>query len=183
MRATLSILGLWTSNPQIFSGLNVPAGVNKTHVIDTILLECAELECLYPDAEFMRQAIGIWSSVNARDWSKLMEAAAAQFNPVHNYDRYEEWTDDGTGSRTVSGSSTESIAGFNSSDLAPASGSSGSSTDGNSAHSQHSGHLYGNIGVTTAPQMLKEFIEIEPQLNIYRYIAESFKNEFCLMIY
>lgn len=41
----------------------------------------------------------------------------------------------------------------------------------------------GNIGVTTTQQMLREELEIRPQLNIYSYIIEDLKSRFCLLIY
>lgn len=46
---------------------------------------------------------------------------------------------------------------------------------------EHSIRAYGNIGVTTQ-QMLQSERDIV-QFNIYDFIADSFKNEFCLLIY
>ena len=40
----------------------------------------------------------------------------------------------------------------------------------------------GNIGVTTTQQMIKEERDIS-DFNIYGYIADSFKNEFCVLVY
>ena len=47
---------------------------------------------------------------------------------------------------------------------------------------EHSVRAYGNIGVTTTQQMLQSERDIV-QFNIYDFIADSFKNEFCLLIY
>ena len=44
-------------------------------------------------------------------------------------------------------------------------------------------HARGNIGVTTTQQMAEQEITLRPKLNIYEYIAESFKHEFCVMMY
>lgn len=46
----------------------------------------------------------------------------------------------------------------------------------------HTSRIHGNIGVTTAPQMIKEFREVE-NFDIYEYIANDFKEEFCLKVY
>lgn len=46
----------------------------------------------------------------------------------------------------------------------------------------HSIRAHGNIGVTTTQQMLQSERELV-QFNIYDYIADSFHNEFCLLIY
>ena len=41
---------------------------------------------------------------------------------------------------------------------------------------------YGNIGVTTAPQMIREFREIE-DYSVYDKICWDFINKFCVMVY
>ena len=41
----------------------------------------------------------------------------------------------------------------------------------------------GNIGVTMSQQLLEAELETRPKLNIYKYISNSFKERFCLMIY
>lgn len=47
---------------------------------------------------------------------------------------------------------------------------------------KHDAHLYGNIGVTTSQQMLKEELEIR-KYNIYNMIADMIISEFCILIY
>lgn len=179
MTGTMSIQGLYNWNSNIFSDFHVPDGVNKQNAINEILWECGAFECLIPDIMALRYAIGVWSVSETRDWEKVVEAANAQFNPVENYDRMEEWTDSGNSNST--GTSTDSVTGFNETGFVP-SGKNDSNGNSNS-NSKHSGHVHGNIGVTTAPKMLQEFLEIEPQLNVYRYIARSFKRRFCVMVY
>lgn len=46
----------------------------------------------------------------------------------------------------------------------------------------HTARVHGNIGVTTAPQMIEEFRRVE-NFDIYVYIADEFKEEFCLKVY
>lgn len=47
---------------------------------------------------------------------------------------------------------------------------------------RHTGHAWGNIGVTTTQVMIKQQREIV-EFNIYDYIISDFKRRFCLMIY
>jgi hypothetical protein len=42
---------------------------------------------------------------------------------------------------------------------------------------------FGNIGVTTSQQMAEAELLVSPQLNVYNYIIESFKNRFCLLVF
>lgn len=46
----------------------------------------------------------------------------------------------------------------------------------------HGAHLYGNIGVTTSQEMLKQELDIV-KWNIYDHISDLFLREFCIPIY
>lgn len=47
---------------------------------------------------------------------------------------------------------------------------------------KHDAHLYGNIGVTTSQQMLKDELDVQTW-NIYEHITDLFCNEFCIYVY
>lgn len=102
MRATLSILGLYQYRPDVFDLFKLPDGVLLDSVRDNILMELAELELLYPSGDFMKTAIGIWSSKQLPVWQKLYATTNLEYNPIHNYDRMEEWTEEETGNRNES---------------------------------------------------------------------------------
>ena len=44
-------------------------------------------------------------------------------------------------------------------------------------------HIHGNIGVTTAQQMVTAELELLPKINVVNYIVELFKHDFCIMVY
>ena len=44
-------------------------------------------------------------------------------------------------------------------------------------------HSHGNIGVTTVAQMMKEMVDVLPEVNTISVICESFKRRFCLLVY
>lgn len=90
-------------------------------------------------------------------------------------------------SDTVNTERTESTGTRSNSDTtesreATSRGESGTTTENTGRSSAHSGHLYGNIGVTTSQQMLKEEWEVA-QLNIYDEAADLFLMEFCIYVY
>lgn len=93
MRATLSILGLYQREPTLFDELELPAGMKKDVLIDNILYEAASLEAYYPDPSFMKFMIGRWSFMNQNVWQKLYDTTVLEYNPIYNYDRTEEWTE------------------------------------------------------------------------------------------
>lgn len=93
MSATLSLLGLYRNNPSLFLELELPDGVSKDTFIDNLLIETAELEVLYPNPYFMQAAIGTWSLKELPVWKKLYETTVLKYDPIHNYDRKETWTE------------------------------------------------------------------------------------------
>ena len=93
MRATLSILGLYQREPTLFDELELPGSMNKDVLIDNILYEAATLEAYYPDPNFMKFMIGRWSFMNQSVWQKLYDTTVLEYNPILNYDRTEEWSE------------------------------------------------------------------------------------------
>lgn len=182
MSATMSLLGLWTANKGLFDLLKIPAALNKQMLVDNLLMECAELEILYPDAEFMREAIGAWSSIEVDKWEEMEKTLHYEYDPISNYDRHEEWTDDSEGSSTATSTATGKQAGYNSRELVTSDGSeSGGSSSGKSS-SKHVGVVRGNIGVTTSQQMIEEQRKIVDYC-VYDVIIDSFQRRFCLLVY
>lgn len=206
MFASLSILGLYEYNEGIFDNLVVPEGIDTTILIPEICTECSDFALLYPDYDFMRMLIGVWSRKESRIWSDLLASESFEYNPIENYDRYEEITrtiesessgsseSSGTNSNTTSGTNTTAQTAFNSDTFkdaarATASGTdSGTNSNSDSAEQQSSGeehvtnHMHGNIGVTTAQQMIAGFREIS-DYSVYNYIVDSFKRRFCVQVY
>lgn len=182
MSGTMSLLGLWTANKGIFDFFQIPAALNKQTLVDNLLMECAELEVLYPDAEFMRDAIGAWSAAECDKWEELEKTLHYEYDPISNYDRREEWTDDSEGSSTATSTATGKQAGYNSQELVTSDGSeSGGSSSGKSS-SKHVGTVRGNIGVTTSQQMIEEQRRVVNYC-VYDVIIDSFQRRFCLLVY
>ena len=226
MRATLSILGLYQREPTLFDELELPGSMNKDVLIDNILYEAATLEAYYPDPNFMKFMIGRWSFMNQSVWQKLYDTTILEYNPIFNYDRTEEWseneqmldkrtlagteretsTDNSSGEIRSSGTvqSELNVSGYNESSYVPreqtietpdtlTSNTSETdrivSIDKNDTENMdrkrdniRTGRAFGNIGVTTTQQMIKQ--ERETVLfNMYKVITDSFIERFCLMIY
>lgn len=94
MSATVSLLGLKHLNEGILGELVVPDGVDIELVKDNLLAETAELEVIYPDAHFMQAMIGRWSAKELPVWDRLYKTTLLKYNPIENYDRKENWTED-----------------------------------------------------------------------------------------
>lgn len=90
----------------IFSLLQLPAGINKETVTNNILLESMDFEAVYTDPDFLRDAIYIWGKTNYHTFEKWYKAQQIEYDPLNNYDRYEEWADKGTDNKTTSSGQT-----------------------------------------------------------------------------
>lgn len=82
---TLSVLGLYTHDNTIFNNMVIPANVDREALINKILMECAEFEILYPDAEFMAFAIENWSKSMLPTWNKLNTLFDVDLSPNNDY--------------------------------------------------------------------------------------------------
>lgn len=187
MRATLSILGLYNYDTSIFENLVVPEGVDAATAINSICMDNADLEILYPEPDTMKFLIGLWSTRMLPVWTRVLTAITEEYNPLENYNRTETWnqTDTGTSNATSGLTTTNKVAGYNDNALAT-SGQTEENSSGNgssSLQSYRSSNVKGNIGVTTSQQMLNQELDVAPRTDIYKYISQSFKERFCLMVY
>lgn len=90
--ATLSIMGLYNADPTIFDLMAFPdkfTEAQKTIVKENILVECAELEFLYPAPDAAKLIIGIWSKKENPYWTRVYNASLLEYDPIENYRRNE----------------------------------------------------------------------------------------------
>ena len=179
MPATMSLLGLYNWDSTILDNLRVPAGVDKSILVNNLLRECAELEILYPQPEAFKFFVGEWSKERLPVWNRLEATLHYEYDPISNYDRKEEWTDESSGS--TEGTSENQTAGYNSAgaDVPESRNSASSSASGKN---KRIGRAYGNIGVTTTQQMIEEERRVS-EFDIDHIIINEFKKEFCIMVY
>ena len=122
MGATLSILGLYTYDTSLFDRLVLPEKVDKDTLIENIISECAELEVLYSDPDYMKYAIGVWSNKELPTWYRVLKTSELEYNPLYNVDATEytkesrdlKSTEKGANTNTSSSSDTTVDSGTNS---------------------------------------------------------------------
>lgn len=117
MGASLSLIGLYQWNNGLFETMAIPDGFTndqKDLLINSILLECGELEIIYPDYDFMKFAIEAWSHKELPTWQRIYNASLLEYNPIENYNRTEETTIVDDGSDIHSGNDTSRNSGSDS---------------------------------------------------------------------
>ena len=182
------------NNTDIFTGIELPEGVDRDTLINRIMVRCMEFNVMHTDPDFMHFQILNFFKVHYRTFEKWVKALEIEYNPLENYDRSEAYMGSGSnsGSNSLQGSNsstdTTTRASFNSSEYEPyerdsISGSNSSSGSNSGQYSdQHSIRVHGNIGVTTSQQMLQSELDVQ-RFNIYTAIADMFADEFCVMVY
>lgn len=177
---TISVLGMWQFDNALFDKLLVPEQINKQDVIDTILLECAELPVVYTNWNVLQGAIGLLSKRRFHAWSRMAKALFEDYNPLHNFNRYEDIMDDESTASIGSANSVNSVNGYNGDSEHDRQNTTGKSET--KRGNKHNAHLYGNIGVTTSADMLEGELEIRKH-DLISIIVREFKENFCIMVY
>lgn len=89
----LTLIGLYNHDPELFKNLSLPEAYDTNTFIDVLLLDQGEKRVAYPEPDFFAFAVGIWSRKWAASLERIALAMTTEYNPLHNYDRYEKWTD------------------------------------------------------------------------------------------
>lgn len=221
----LTVEGLYNYDDTLFNGFNVPEGLVKQIAIDTILMRTRELEVLYPDLNYMKTRITIWSNKYQINWKKLYDTTVLEYNPIENYDRMEDWTDTddetSTSARDNTRNTTNTVKSTSTNEIMNSVNVTDQNTAFNAGLADHAkqitdgdttengsitntetgkdtenenvnggrtgrhtktGRAHGNIGVTTSQQMIQSERDLVV-FNLYDVIAESFIENFCLMVY
>lgn len=221
----LTVEGLYNYDNTLFDGFNVPNGLVKQIAIDAILLRTRELEILYPDFTYMKNRITIWSNKYQINWKKLYDTTVLEYNPIENYDRMEDWTDNddetSTSARDNTRNTTNTVKSTSTNEVMNSVNVTDQNTAFNAGLADHAkqitdgdttengsitntetgkdtenenvnggrtgrhtrtGRAHGNIGVTTSQQMIQSERDLVV-FNLYDVIAESFIENFCLLVY
>ena len=92
LRSRLDLLGIYKFDNTVLDLLEVPEDedgnelIDKDTLKDNLLMDTAEMEILYPDASFLKLAIGAWSKKQVPIWSELYASTQYEYNPIWNVD-------------------------------------------------------------------------------------------------
>ena len=194
----LTLWGFYQYDPTLFDGILLPDDVDKETLVNTIMQRSGELYTYRQSLPHLKRDIEFWFKRNKYNFERQLQAYRSEYNPIENYDRYEDLkknnSQDYYGSNTTEsetiGSSEGKVSAYNESDYTNATygtsdGSSNSTTSYNSVNKfseTNLNHIHGNIGVTTASAMIRETMELY-DLDFYEYVATRFEHEFLVQVY
>lgn len=186
----LSLLGLYTYDNTIFDNFKLPSSIDKDVLINNLLMECAELEILYPNSDFMKNAIEQWSTKEIDNWNRIEELFKYNESPLSDIDITETTTHDYTknesGSDKTISESINKVNGWNeglvdrnkindSNERTPNLTNTDKGTLTKTIKGLSSKYLKQDV-------MIKE-LQFRKLYDIYEVIIDEFKNRFCLLIY
>lgn len=92
--AKMTLIGMYNYRNDIFNELVLPTGIDADLFKNALLMKGGEFEVLYPDPDFLKYSIKIWSSKWFRTFSEWLRGTEQRWNPIYNYDRFEESRDE-----------------------------------------------------------------------------------------
>lgn len=201
--AKMTLNGIYQYDNSIFDLLTLPEGIDKDTLINNIFSRSGEFEVMYPDANYLKPAIGAWSAKWQSTFIRWMNALSIEYDPLENYNRYEHWTDNkdsqvygaaiGSTSGKTDSTTTNKVSAddagdaFTAKDQTEIHGTDSGSTLSNTSNTvdddnEHDGRIHGNIGVTTSQQMLISELDLG-YWNLYEKITDLFLTEFVIPVY
>lgn len=188
--------------PDLFADIPLPTGIDKEILVNNIIKECWDLEPIYPQPILFKKMIDAFFAKKYFDYLKMYTALSADYNPLHNFDRFEEKdesrqndrnykrnmdSENSANTETTNKVSAYDSNEFSNSDLENIDDSSSQNvkiddTDNTTDTYTTKNHLYGNIGVTTSQQMLESEIKLRSTQNIYDIITFDFRAQFMLRL-
>lgn len=88
--AKMTLIGMYSYRDDIFNEMVLPSGIDADLFKQSLLMKGGEFEVLYPDPDFLKYSIKIWSSKWFRTFSEWLRGTEQRWNPIYNYDRFEE---------------------------------------------------------------------------------------------
>lgn len=195
--ATLNdLMHLWDGD--LFDDITLPTGMDKTTVVNQIMLDNGLLEVVYPEHDLLKGLIKAHFLARQLDYQRLWDAVSQTYNPLYNLDRKNtltektERTENTTGNTTSNAtqSTEQKVSAFDSSTYQPSEQMSGNTSDNTDATTDTQGedvhtlesHEEGSIGVITPQDMLRREFDIRKDWNIYKFISMDFRDNFMIQL-
>lgn len=106
--ARITLNGFYQYDDSLFD-VTFPDGIDRGVVIDELLYQLGDLYPYIQSFENLKKMISNWASEEYSNLYRMLLALEAEYNPIENYDRKENWTDKDSGedSRLITSNGTE----------------------------------------------------------------------------
>ena len=90
--ARLTLYGMYEYDPTIFDGMILPADYDRDALFAEIITRCGQLYPYHQVPAILKSNIRLWFARNYLNFDRIMDALLAEYNPIENYNRHENWT-------------------------------------------------------------------------------------------
>ncbi len=177
--AIISYNTFYSVNPTIFDNMVVPAQLNKTDLVNNILLESLELEALYPDPAVIAKAVEIWSKSRLHSWQRIADALYKNYDPFVNFTRDE--TRNIYYQPNLDTTNTGSGKGYN--DAAFVDREKVTNEQRGYSQTVDTFHSQGDSALFTPTDIAEKETNLRVKDDIINIITREFINRFCIMVY
>lgn len=80
--------------PTILKELDLPEGMSEETMGDYIYMYAGENETRYSDPDILERLVHTWFSSRKTDFQYMWDALHAEYNPIENYDRHDNFTEE-----------------------------------------------------------------------------------------
>lgn len=93
-----SVLGAYSYDDTLFDNfsLHEDIDIDKDSLIEYIIYENADLPLQIVNLDLLKIKIGLWAKKQTENWLRIYQALYQVYNPLHNFDRFEQYTDTGS---------------------------------------------------------------------------------------
>lgn len=180
----LSLMALYDWDNSIFENFTLPDFIDPDIFFPNLMLETAELEVLYPDPTWMKNAMGVWSEKEMPRWESYIAVLnVADYDPFVNMDRHRDYTDTTTPNLTTT--SENGVKAWNviaSTDPYQDREQTTVTATGTNTF-EHYEHNYGDSAMYSKQDIIEKELKVRKENQIYDMIIQDFKNRFCLQVY
>lgn len=80
--------------PTILKKLDLPEGMSEETMGDYIYMYAGENETRYSDPDILERLVHTWFTSRKTDFQYMWDALHAEYNPIENYDRHDDFTEE-----------------------------------------------------------------------------------------
>ena len=159
-RAKITLLGLYNWDNSLFDTISLPEQINKDDFVFNLLTETGDLTAVYPDADFMKEAIKRWSATRVHTWERIANVLYEDYDPFINIKRDElrEITQERDLKGT--GNANNKVNGWESSTPQEQSSTESESTDTGTVKTTEHLHIEGDSAITDAQDVMRKEVDV-----------------------
>lgn len=198
-KAFLTIDGLYSWDPQLFSGLQLPTQFSSdpTMITDRLILDTMSLEVMYPDPDTFKKALQIFSKSRLHKWQKITDALYHVYDPFINFTRDETRTI--TETRDLEANRTDNLQSAGTEQVAAWDNQTSTLTDRGKNTLNNTGtqkftdegtittedvfHSEGDSALFTPTDVAKKEFELRALDDAISFIVNDIRDRFCLTVY